>query len=184
MACTAWHRHWSCPAPLARGFAEGLLVRLGVHLVDLIGREHAEHVLLALNANGTAAGGVDRLTAGQQDASTQQADDKRLTHENTPIHIAAYPRPSRHGCHSHREDLSNRGEALRRIQFRVIDEIGQGPLTQHRRRAGRQLVQAGNGVSGSSQAACPASSSISGRRWFMAAWVTTAQLSHTWSCTG
>ncbi len=80
---------------LARRLTQGLLIRLRVHLVDLIGREHAEHVLLALDANSTAAGGIHRLAAGQQDASTQQADDKRLTHENTPYPHAPYPRPSR-----------------------------------------------------------------------------------------
>ena len=37
------------------------------------------------------------LAAGQQDASTQQADDKRLTHENTPFLHAPYRRPSRLG---------------------------------------------------------------------------------------
>ncbi|MNZ69430.1 hypothetical protein D3C78_877280 [compost metagenome] len=46
-----------------RCFTQGLLVRLGVHLVDLIGREHAEHVLLALDADSTAAGGIHRLAA-------------------------------------------------------------------------------------------------------------------------
>src|SRR5690606_7367700 len=51
---------------LAGSLAQRLLVGLRVHLVDLLGGQHAEHVLLALDAHGTAAGGIDRLTTGEQ----------------------------------------------------------------------------------------------------------------------
>jgi len=55
----------------AAGLTQGLLVGLGIHLVDFLARQHAEHVLLALYPNGAAAGGVDRLTPGQQDRCRQ-----------------------------------------------------------------------------------------------------------------
>ena len=51
---------------LGARLADGLLIRLGVHLVNLLARQHAEHVLLALYAHGAAIGGIHRLTAAQQ----------------------------------------------------------------------------------------------------------------------
>ena len=69
---------------VAGRFAQRLLIRLCIHLVDLIGRQHAEHVLLALDADGAATGGVHRLATGQQHAGTQQADYERSAHGVTP----------------------------------------------------------------------------------------------------
>ena len=59
--------------PFAAGFTQGLLIRLGIHLVDFLARQHAEHVLLALYPNGAAAGGIDRLTTRQQHRCNQTA---------------------------------------------------------------------------------------------------------------
>ncbi|MNQ79967.1 hypothetical protein D3C85_949290 [compost metagenome] len=61
---------------LARGFSERLLIRLRIHLVDLLGRQHAEHVLLALHTHRATAGGIDRLATSEQYAGTQDTDDK------------------------------------------------------------------------------------------------------------
>ncbi|MNF90260.1 hypothetical protein D3C84_728170 [compost metagenome] len=44
---------------LLRRLAQRLLVGLGVHLVELGTRQHAEHVLLALDTHCPAAGGID-----------------------------------------------------------------------------------------------------------------------------
>ena len=60
--------------PLATGVTQGLLVRLRVHLVDFLARQHAEHVLLALHTHGTAAGGVNGLATGEQQGCAQCRD--------------------------------------------------------------------------------------------------------------
>ncbi|MNQ52120.1 hypothetical protein D3C85_661250 [compost metagenome] len=64
--------------------AHCLLVGLGIHLVDLIGRQHAEHPLRALHTHGTTAGGVDRLTASDQQTGTQRTQNPTFTHESSP----------------------------------------------------------------------------------------------------
>ncbi|MNK85445.1 hypothetical protein D3C87_1053260 [compost metagenome] len=64
--------------------ADGLLIRLRIHLVDLLRGQHAEHVLLALHTHGTAAGGVDRLTTGQQQRCAQCTYNQCLVHSKAP----------------------------------------------------------------------------------------------------
>ncbi|MNG02019.1 hypothetical protein D3C84_850240 [compost metagenome] len=64
--------------------AHCLLIGLGVHLVDLLRGQHAEHVLLALNAYGAATGGIDRLTTAEQQHCAQCTDNQNLVHQKTP----------------------------------------------------------------------------------------------------
>ncbi|MCY1246695.1 hypothetical protein D9M72_599580 [compost metagenome] len=69
---------------LAGRFAHCFLIGLGVHLVDLLRGQHAEHVLLALNAYSAAFGGIDRLAAGEQQRRAQCTDNQNLVHQKTP----------------------------------------------------------------------------------------------------
>ncbi len=69
---------------LAVRFADLLLIGLRVGLVDLIARQHAEHVLLAIDPDSTAAGGVDRLATRQQQRGGECTQNLLLTHENAP----------------------------------------------------------------------------------------------------
>ncbi|MNP30340.1 hypothetical protein D3C76_1234070 [compost metagenome] len=69
---------------LAARLTHRLLIRLGVHLIDLIRGQHAEHVLLALDTDGATAGGVDRLTAGEQQRCAQCTYNVNLAHRKTP----------------------------------------------------------------------------------------------------
>ncbi|MNY00999.1 hypothetical protein D3C86_1335110 [compost metagenome] len=65
-------------------FADGLLIGLRIHLVDLLRGQHAEHVLLAFNPHSTAAGGVDRLATGEQQSCAQRTRNQCLVHQKTP----------------------------------------------------------------------------------------------------
>src|SRR5690606_10036140 len=75
---------------LARGLAQGLPIRLRVHLIDLISREHAGHVLLALHANRTAAGGTDRLATAQQQRRSQATQIEHLAHRAISLNRTPY----------------------------------------------------------------------------------------------
>jgi hypothetical protein len=69
---------------LARGLAEGLLVSLGIHAIDLLGGQHAEHVLLALHAHRAAAGGIHGLAGRQQGKAGQGSQAKQAVHIESP----------------------------------------------------------------------------------------------------
>lgn len=51
---------------LGARLADCLLIRLRVHLVNLLARQHAEHVLLALDTDRTTIGGIHRLATAEQ----------------------------------------------------------------------------------------------------------------------
>ncbi len=62
--------------PFAGRLANGLLVGLGVHFVDFIRGEHAEHVLFALHTDRVATRGIDCLTPAEQQRSAQGTEGK------------------------------------------------------------------------------------------------------------
>ncbi|MNF90309.1 hypothetical protein D3C85_1111030 [compost metagenome] len=68
----------------AARLTHSLCIGLGVHLVDLLRGQHAEHVLLALNAHSATTGGIDRLAASEQQACAQRIYSQCLVHRKTP----------------------------------------------------------------------------------------------------
>ncbi|MCY1376480.1 hypothetical protein D9M69_639710 [compost metagenome] len=72
---------------LARRLAQRLLIGRRIHLIDLLAREHAGHVLLALDTYRATTGGVHGLASCQQQGRGQRGKGQRLVHAESPLNM-------------------------------------------------------------------------------------------------